>query len=170
MSLFSSFKPTEWAEGAYTRNPPFTVETASGRVFVVPRDPQAESILDGISSSLGLKKVKQGHVSYLVSKGPAIKGLREFDWYVRRSWRKRELSVLWALAYVGEKCGWSQGGLQLQTLADAAGVTAKEGSESLHRLFNSRAGDISTRTLSEIALDREQVRENHAKEVSELPI
>ncbi len=170
MSLFGSFRPSEWNEEAYTRRPPFVVETMSGRVFVVPRDMDAEAKLDRISSPLGLKKVRQGHVSYLVSRGYAVKALREFDWYVRRGWRNKELRALWALAYLGENGDWMHGPLQLQYLADIAGLTTKECGESLQKLFHSKEENGTAQSLTELASDRRLVQQTIEKHVAELPI
>ena len=170
MSLFGSFRPNEWSEDAYTRHPPFVVESASGRVFVVPRDFAAEANLDKISSSLGLKKVRQGHVSYLVHKGNAVKALREFDWFVRRGWRSKELRVLWALAYLGEKSEWMQTHLRLQDVAETAGLTNKECGEALQVLFHSKGENGYPQGFTEFASDRSMVQQTLEKRVAELPI
>lgn len=169
MSLFSSFRPTDWNEVTYTKHPPFVVETVSGRVFVVPRDLEAESALDRISSPLGLKKVHQGHVSYLVHRGYAIRALRDFDWYVRRSWRNKELIILWALAYIGEKGDWSQTDLQPQAVAELAGLTTKECNEALQRLFHSKGENGPLQGMSELASDRRLIQQTLEKKTSELP-
>jgi len=170
LGLFGSFTPIDWREEAYTKHPPFTVETVSGRVFIVPRDYVVESILDGLSSSLGLKKVRQGHVSYLVSRGYAVKGLREFDWYVRRSWRNKEITVLWALAYLGEKGDWKQTNIQLQQVAEISGLTNKECGQALQMLFHSKGESGSPQGLSEFASDRKLIHETMEEKIAELPI
>lgn len=170
MDLFGSFRPTDWNEEAYTRHPPFVVEAASGRVFVMPRDSEAETTLDRVAPSLGLKKVHQGHVSYLVQRGSAVKALREFDWFVRRSWRNRELHALWALAYIGERAGWSNTSIQLQDVADTAGLTSKEASEALQKLFHSNGGNGQVESLVELASDRGLIQQTLEKKVAELPI
>ena len=170
IGMFGSFRPTDWSEEAYTRHPPFVVETVSGRVFVVPRDSAAESALDGIAPSLGLKKVRQGHVSYLVQRGSSVKALREFDWFVRRSWKSRELHALWALAYIGERGEWSQASVRLQDVADTAGLTSKEANEALQRLFHSKGDDGQTQSLAEVASDRGLIQQTLEKRVAELPI
>ena len=170
MNLFGAFRPADWSEEAYITRPPFVVETVSGRVFVVPRDFTAESTLDKVSSSLGLKKVRQGHVSYLVHRGFAVKALREFDWFVRRSWRNKELRVLWTLAYLGERGEWSQTSLQLQEVADAAGLTSKECSEAIQKLFHSKEENGLTQGLTEFASDRRLVQQTLEKKAAELPI
>jgi hypothetical protein len=170
MSLFGSFRPTDWSELSYTRHPPFVAETTSGRVFVVPRDSLSESVLDKISPSLGLKKVRQGHISYLVSRGYAVKALREFDWYVRRSWRNRELCALWALAYLGEKEDWSQASIQLQDVAEIAGLTNKECAEALQNLFRSKGSNGPAPSLTEFASDRSLIQQTLERKVDELPM
>jgi len=170
LGLFGSFRPTEWNEEGYTRRPPFVVETMSGRVFIVPRDLDAEGTLDKVSPSLGLKKVRQGHVSYLVSRGYAIKALREFDWFVRRSWKNKELRALWALAYLGEKDDWTHSPMQLQYLADVAGLTVKECTESLQKLFHSNGQNGSSQGLNELASDRRLIQQTLEKQVEGMPI
>jgi hypothetical protein len=170
LSLFGSFRPTDWREEVYTKRPPFVVESISGRVYLIPRDYEVEAVLDGISSSLGLKKVGQGRPSYLVSRGHAVKGLREFDWYVRRSWRNKELSALWALAYLGEKVDWKQTGFQLQHVAEVAGITSKECGEALQMLFRSKLENGSAQGLNEFTSDRRLIQQTMEKNVAELPI
>jgi hypothetical protein len=170
MNLFGSFRPTEWSEEAYTRHPPFVVETASGRVFLVPRDLAAEATIDKFASSLGLKKVRQGHVSYLVHRGSTVKALREFDWFVRRSWRNSELRALWALAYIGERGEWSQATLSLPDVAENAGLTSKETAEAMQKLFRSKGENSQTPALAEFATDRRLIQQTLEKKVAELPI
>jgi hypothetical protein len=170
MRLFGAFKPTEWTEDTYIRRPPFVIETVSGRVSLVPRDGFAESTLDGISSSLGLKKPQHGHGRYMVPRGLAIKALREFDWYVRRSWRAKSLAALWALAYLGEKGDWSQNNLQLQDMAEASGLTTKECQDALHDLFHSKLESGSTQSMMEFASDRRLIQQTLEKAVDDLPL
>jgi len=170
MSLFGSFTPTDWNEEVYTKHPPFAVETLSGRVFVMPRDFTAETALDGLSSSLGLKKMRQGHVSYLVNRGSGVKALREFDWYVRRSWRNKELRALWALAYLGEKANWSQTNLQLQSVAEVAGITTKECGEALQKIFHLKSENGSMEGVSDFGTDRSLIQSTLDKKISEMPI
>ena len=170
LSLFGSFRPTDWREEAYTKRPPFIIEMISGRVFLVPRDHEVESVLDAMSPSLGLKKVRQGHVSYVVSRGHAVKALREFDWYVRRSWRNRELLALWALAHIGEKGDWKPASLQLDYVAEVAGLTTKECGQALQSLFHSNSGNDSSQALGELASDRKLIQQTLETKVAELPI
>lgn len=170
MSLFGSFRPTDWREEIYTKHPPFVVETVMGRTYIEPRDLEAEASLDKISSSLGLKKVRQGHTSYLVSRGNAIKALREFDWYVRRSWRSKELGVLWGLTYLGEKGDWQHGNIQLQYLAELSGLTIKECSETLQKLFHSKAENGPSPGLNELCSDRKLIQLTLEKKIADLPI
>lgn len=170
MSLFGSFRPTDWREEVYISRPPFIIETISGRVLLIPRDHEVESTLDAISSSLGLKKVRQGHISYVVSRGYAIKALREFDWYVRRSWKNKELLALWALAHVGERGDWKQTSLQLDHVAEVAGLATKECGTALQALFRSNPDNISVQGLSELASDRRLIQQTMETKVTELPI
>jgi hypothetical protein len=137
---------------------------------VVPRDHETEAALDGISSSLGLKKAGKRPFRYAATRGNAVKGLREFDWYVRRSWQNDELAVLWALAYLGAKDDWAQTSLQLGTLAEVAGLTAKECSEALQNLFRSADEGNFVPVLDALASDRGLIQQTIEKKVGELPI
>ena len=170
MRLFGSFRPTEWTEEVYVTRPPFVMETISGRVHLVPRDYRVEETLEAISSPLGLKQAGQGRRRFLVTKANAAKGLREFDWYVRRSWRNKELATLWALAYIGENDDWSQTSLKLQYVAEVAGLTTKESGQALQNLFHLTPQNGSTRNLTEFATDKSLVQQTLEKKVSELPI
>jgi hypothetical protein len=170
MNLFGSFRPTDWREETYISQPPFIIEMVSGRVFLVPRDQEVEYALDTISSSLGLKKVRQGHISYVVSRGFAIKALREFDWYVRRSWRNKGLLALWALAHIGEKGDWKQTSLQLEYVAEVAGLTTNECGHALQALFRSNPDNSSVQALNELASDRKLIQQTLETEVAEFPI
>lgn len=167
--LFTSFRPTAWNEESYTQRPPFVVESVSGRVFVIPRDFEAETALDRVSAPLGLKKVRQGHTSYLVSRGYAVKGLREFDWYIRRSWRSKELCALWALEYLGDRGGWSPAEFQPRDVAEVAGITVKECEAALRKLFKSESEGGPTRGLAEIGSDRELVEQTLEEQATGLP-
>ena len=170
MRLFGSFKPTEWTEETYITRPPFTIETISGRVYLVPRDYNVEERLDAISSPLGLKKASQERRRFLVTKANAVKGLREFDWYVRRSWQNKELTALWALAYIGEREDWSQTSLKLQYIAEIAGLTTKECGQALQNLFHLTPPNGSTKNLTEFATDKSLVQQTLERKITELPI
>jgi len=167
--LLASFRPSDWAEGAYVKSPPFAVERAAGRILLVPRNEEAEAALERLAPVLGLKKRRQGHVSYLVSRSSAIRTLREFDWIVRRSWRNEDLSVIWALAYLGEKRDWSRQETSLNDVAELAGLTAKECSEALARLFHAKAESTWGDGLGELASDKKLVEGIIERAVTKLP-
>ena len=155
--LLASFRPGEWVEEAYVRSPPFAVERAAGKMLLIPRDAGAESALERLTSVLGLKKRRQDRVSYLVSRAGAIRTLREFDWFVRRSWRNRDLAVLWAVVYVGERMNWARPDVSLESVADLAGLSAKQCSEALARLFRARAESVWGEGLGDYVGDKKLV-------------
>jgi hypothetical protein len=168
-NLLASFRPNDWSEESYVKAPPFVIENNSGRVFLVPRDADVEATLDGISTLLGLKKRKQGHVSYLVSRASAIKTLREFDWFVRRSWRDRDLSVLWAIVYIGQRRRWIQSEISLQMVADLAGVSSKDCGDALGKLFHAKVENGWAQGLGEYATDKRLVEATLQEVLAELP-
>ena len=100
----------------------------------------------------------------------AVKALREFDWYVRRGWQNHELYALWALAYIGEKEDWTQTSLKLQYVAEVAGLTTKETSQALQKLFHLTPKSGSSGSLNEFGSDKSLVRQTLEKKVDELPI
>jgi hypothetical protein len=164
----ASFRPGEWGEEDYARAPPYVMENNSGRVFLVPRDHYVEATLDSVSPLLGLKKRRQGHVSYLVSRADAIKALRQFDWFVRRSWRSGDLAVVWALVHLGEKRKWASSDVSLQAVAELSGQTPKECAESLARLFHARA-EGSFSAIGDYASDKKLVTSALEQAHRELP-
>lgn len=166
--LLVAFRPSEWSEVTYTSGPPFVVDNSSGRVFLVARDHGVEVSLDGASVRLGLKRM-EGDPEYLISRADSVKTFREFDWLVRRSWRNRDLAVIWALVYLGEKRKWTQSDLSLKALANLAGLDTKECSAALKRLFRARVGSDTARALSEIAADRRLVELTLEKVLANLP-
>ncbi|HME19681.1 MAG TPA: hypothetical protein VKF15_08105 [Nitrososphaerales archaeon] len=167
--LLASFRPAIWAEVAYVKSPPFVVDMAAGRVVLVPRDAEAESGLEHLTPVLGLKKRRQGRVSYIVSRASAIRTLREFDWIVRRSWLSDDIAVIWALAYLGEKRDWARVETSLEDVADLAGLSSKECSEALARLFHARAESGWGDGLGELAADKKLVEGALEKAVAKLP-
>jgi hypothetical protein len=167
--LLASFSPVEWAEEAYVSSPPFSVEKVAGRAVLIPRDAEAESALEHLTPLLGLKKRRQGHVSYMVSRAGALRTLREFDWIVRRSWRNKDLSVTWAVVYLGERRNWMRSEVPLVAVAELAGLGAKECSEVLARIFHAREESIWGDSLGDYVTDRKLVEGILEKTVTELP-
>jgi hypothetical protein len=167
--ILATYRPTEWTEEAFIESPPFTIENQSGRMFLIPRDEIADSVLDGITSLLGLKRRTQERTSYLVSRSSSGKTLREFDWYVRRSWRNPDLPVLWAVIFQGEQRMWSNARITLQSLSDLAGVNQKECGVSLARLFRSRFEDGEATGLDEFANDKKLVEVILQRVVDDFP-
>lgn len=155
--LLASFRPPDWIEEAYVKAPPFAVENIPGIVLLVPRDAGAEATIDEIAPMLGLKKRRQGHVSYLVSRASAIRALGEFDWFVRRTWRNRDLSVLWAVVYLGESRNWARSETSVEAVADLAGLGPKECGEALARLFHARVENVWGPGLGEYTTDKRLV-------------
>jgi len=99
LTLLESFSPDQWSEDAYIRTPPFVTEDVDGTVTIIPTTLEAERVLDLVSPALGLKKTRNGQLCYLTSRVETIRALRMFNWFVRRSWRNKELAILWALTH-----------------------------------------------------------------------
>jgi hypothetical protein len=138
-------------------------------VFLIPKDHDVEVTLDEVSPLLGLKKRRQGYTSYLVSRTSAIKTLREFDWFVRRSWRNTDLPPLWALIYLGEAKKWTQSETSLQTVANLAGLSLEECGKALGRLFHASFENGRIQGLEEYATDKKLVEVILQRNMTELP-
>jgi len=97
--LLEAFSPDQWKEEDHVRNPAFITEDVDGTIMIVPNSLEAERVLDLVSAPLGLKKSKNGRLCYLTGRADTVRAIRMFGWYVRRSWRNRDLAILWALAH-----------------------------------------------------------------------
>ena len=168
MKLFGSFRPADWAEEDYISHPPFVAHALSGQLLLVPRDPRVDETVRSLASVLGLKTGNRDPRSNVVTRPHPAQGLKEFDWFVRRSWKDGELSTLWALAYLGEREDWSKGDSRLEEVAEAAGISPDECKRALEKLFHLSGG--AARNLEEFASDKSLIRQNLDRKIAELPI
>jgi hypothetical protein len=167
-ALLATFLPSEWNEKAYANGPPFTMEDELGRVYLVPRDRDAEAKLSGISLSLGMKKAR-GRPGYIVSRADAVKAIREFEWFTRRSKRHSDLAVLWALVHIGEERRWTLADISLQEVAETAGLSLKECGDCLRKIFRLGVESGAAKLIAECAADRHMVEFTLKKRIEELP-
>jgi len=133
MSLFGSFPPEDWSEERFVKSPPFILEDGHGKVFVTANNPEAQSVLDNLPVSVGLKKRKQGKTHYLITKGNSVGEFRQFMWYARRSWRNREFPIAWAIVYLRAKKEWSDVPISLDDIVGMTGLGRNETAEILTR-------------------------------------
>jgi hypothetical protein len=134
LTLLESFSPDQWSEDAYIKTPPFVTEDIDGTVMIIPTSLEAERVLDLVSPALGLKKTRNGQLCYLTSRADTIRALRMFNWYVRRSWRDRELAILWALAHVLEDLDRTHPPVSVQSIASMTSCGPKLVSEVMNGL------------------------------------
>ncbi len=133
--LLESFPPSAWREESYVKSPHFIFENLEGRAVLTPTRRDAEIILDELSRSLSLRKRREDNTyCYVVSKNEVIKALEIFDWFVRRSWRIKEFSIIWALAYVARAKSWS-GNVPLGSVAELSGYEPLLCVEVIERLL-----------------------------------
>lgn len=177
LDLLGSFTPSQWSEEAFIKKPPFLLENNGGKAFATPTDPDTEIILDRLSRTMGLKKRKQGHMHYLITKGNSLKAFRQFAWFVRRSWRNDEFAVLWSVIRIGETRGWSDAPISLDLIAESARCSRKRCGEILEkRMMVVVAGEPGTAGQNvggspsgEYQIDRHTVAVILEKMISELP-
>jgi hypothetical protein len=134
--LLESFPPAAWRESSYIERPPFVSEDIDGSVLVIPMAEESERILDGMRSSLGMKKVSGPPPYYITSRNDTIRAMRMFNWFLRRSWHNEEYNVLWTLIYeAGRRGNGSSVSISTQALADLTGYSLKQSADLLSKLF-----------------------------------
>jgi hypothetical protein len=169
LSLLGSFSPSDWSEELYARLPPYVLETVGGKVLILPMKTHAELILDDLSSRLGLKKRKQGHVYYVVSKADSIRAFRQFDWFLRRSWKNNAFAVLWAVVYVSQAKGWNRPGVSLESVAEIAGLEPKQCARVFEELLQAKALESRISGFMEYEVDKKKVELTLDQFLTELP-
>ncbi len=132
--LLEFFSPDQWSEDAYVKAPPFVTEDIDGTVMIIPTSLEAERVLDLVSPTLGLKKARNGQLCYLTSRAETIRALRMFNWFVRRSWRNKELAVLWALAHALRDLDRTHPPVSVQSITGMTNCSPKLVSEVMNGL------------------------------------
>ena len=168
LSLLGSFAPSDWSEELYGRLPPYVLENAGGKVLIFPMKTNAELVLDDLCSPLGLKKRKQGHTYYVVNKSDSIRAFRQFDWFLRRSWKNKDFAVLWAVAYILQTKGWNRG-VSLESVSEMTGLDSNHCAKVFEELLDARAFESRINGFSDYEIDRKKVELILEKFLSELP-
>jgi len=152
-----SFPPSAWREELYVKSPHFIFENLGGKAIITPTRRDSEIVLDGLARHLSLKKRREEENHYyIVSKTEVIKALNIFNWFVRRSWRIKEFSIIWALVYVASAKGWGERPIPLGSVAEISGYEPLVCAEVIERLV--KAGQQSSRAGQEdYAVDRREV-------------
>jgi len=166
-TLLESFAPDQWSEDAYIRTPPFVTEDVDGMVMIISTSPEAGRVLDLVSPALGLKKTKNGQFCYLTGRTETIRALRMFNWFVRRSWRNKELVILWALAYTLGDLDRTHPPVPVQSITGMTGCGPKLVSEVMNGLCSAdgnpaRGGSFGEYTVNGTAL--KEKLESHLEE------
>jgi len=153
LTLLESFSPDQWIEDAYVRAPPFVTEDIDGTVMIIPNSLEAERVLDMVSPALGLKKARNGRLCYLTSRTETIRALRMFNWFVRRSWRNKELSILWALAYALGDLDKVRPPVSVQSIASMTSCGPKLVSDVMNGLHGGNGGPTQGGVFGEYEVD-----------------
>lgn len=168
LSLLGSFAPTEWSEEVYGRLPPYVLENTGGKVLIFPMKAHAELVLDELCSPMGLRKRKQSHTYYVVNKSDSIRAFRQFDWFVRRSWKNKDFAVLWCVIYILQTKGWSRG-VSLDSVSEMTGLDSKECAKMFEGLLEAKLFESGINGFTEYSMDRRKVELILEKFISELP-
>jgi hypothetical protein len=169
LSLLGSFSPSDWSEELYARLPPYVLENTGGKVLILPMKNNAELVLDDLSSCLGLKKRKQGHTYFVVDRSDSIRAFRQFDWFLRRSWRNKDFAVLWAVVYIAQMKGWNRPGVSLESVSEIAGLDPKQCAKIFEELLEARVFESRINGFTEYEVDRKKAGLIFEKFLSELP-
>jgi hypothetical protein len=167
--LLESFSPDQWSEDAYIKAPSFITEDIDGTAMIIPTSPEAERVLDLVSPALGLKKTRNGQLCYLTSRTETIRALRMFNWFVRRSWRNKELAILWALAHALLDLDRAHPPVSVQSITSMTGCSPKLVSEVMIGLRG--ADDAPTRggVFGEYTVDGATLKERLESHLEETP-
>jgi len=134
LTLLETFSPDQWSEDICVKTPPFVMEDIDGTVMIVPNSLEADRVLDFVSPALGLKKAKNGRLCFLTSRTETMRAFRMFNWFVRRSWRNKELAILWALAHALGNLDEARPPVSVQSVTGMTGCGPKLVSDVMYGL------------------------------------
>jgi hypothetical protein len=169
MTLLKAFSPGQWNEGDQVRTPPFVTEDVDGTVMIVPSSLETEQTLDLISAPLGLKKSKNGRLCYLTSRAETVRALRMFGWFVRRSWRDKELAVLWALVHSLGDLDEPRPPVSVRSVCEMTGCGPKFVAEVMGGLRAATPNGSRSNSFQECEIDGPAVRKQLEARLEETP-
>jgi len=169
LTLLETFSPDQWSEDAYVKTPPFVSEDIDGTVMIVPNSLEAERVLDLVSPALGLKKVKNGQLCYLTSRTETMRALRMFNWFVRRSWRNKELAILWALAHALGNLDGVGPPVSVQSITGMTGCGPKFVSDVMYGLRGTDSGPTRGGVYGECEVDGAALKQELEGRLEEIP-
>jgi hypothetical protein len=167
--LLKSFSPDQWSEDVYVKTPPFVTEDIDGTVMIVPHSFEAERVLDFVSPVLGLKVTRNGQLCYLTSRTETIRVLRMFNWFVRRSWRNKELAILWAIAHALGELDKVRPPVSVQSISAMTGCSPKLVSEVMNGLRGADDASMPEGTFGEYSVDGAALRVKLESRLEETP-
>jgi len=167
--LLESFSPDQWSEDAYVKMPPFVTEDIDSTVMIIPTSLEAERVLDLVSPALGLKKTRNGQLCYLTSRAETIRALRMFNWFVRRSWRNKELAILWALAHTLGDLDKAHPPVSIQSITGVTGYGPKLVSEVMSGLRGADEALARGGAFGEYKVDGTALKEKLESRLEETP-
>jgi len=111
--------PSVWCEEAYVESPYITFENVEGELVLTPSKRSAEIILNNMQQSIGLvKKRNGGNNCYIAAGADIARAFHIFQWFVRRSWKGKDITALWAITHVARAKGWGEKPIPLDTVAE----------------------------------------------------
>lgn len=128
----------------------------------------AELVLDDLSTRLGLKKRKQGHTYYVVTKSDSIRAFRQFDWFVRRGWKNKEYAVLWSVIHICETKGWNRG-VSLESICEITRLDQDECAKILEETFEAKPSEAKINGFMEYDVDKSKIELVLDELLSKLP-
>jgi len=169
LTLLESFSPDQWSEDSYVKAPPFVTEDIDGTVMIAPNSLEADRVLDLVSPALGLKKAKNGRLCYLTSRTETVRALRMFNWFVRKSWRYEELSILWALAHALGNLDVVRPAVSVQSIIAMTGCGPKLVADVMNGLRVGEASPTRGGVFGECEVDGAALRQKLESRLEELP-
>ncbi len=110
-----------------------------GKLTLFPRDFRVEVLLDALTPRLGLRKYEEEKgVRYVVRRNTTSRALRIFEWYARKSWKKKELRILWAVIFAAMHRSEQFPSIKLDSIAELAGYGPQICAEVIDKIAKSR--------------------------------
>lgn len=97
LELLREFTPLEFSEDNFVNSPSLTVieKTDGEDLIVVARKPKSIQVLDRLSSSNHVRKLRED--VYSVDRMTMIDAMMKFLWIIRLSWKDEDVHLIWSL-------------------------------------------------------------------------
>jgi len=140
-------------------------------LVLTPSSRGADIILNSMQQGLGLTKKRDGNNYYVVAGADIARAFHIFQWFVRRSWSRKEFTILWALTYAGKLKGWGEKPIPLETVAELSMLDPEICASLIQRVIsrNDRHGKMIVEGHGSITVSKPLVEEAIRSVLTSIP-